>query len=77
MRIGISLLFMLIVVGGIAVWVAALVDILRRPTPQWTATGQNQLVWAAVVLFASSIGALLYWFIARPKFSTQHGAAIA
>lgn len=69
MRIGISLIFMLIMVGGIALWVAALVDLLRRPANEWTASGQNQLVLAAVVLLANVLGAVLYWFIARPRFT--------
>ena len=71
MRIGISLIFMLIVVGGIALWVAALVDLLRRPAGEWTASGQNQLVWAAVVLLANILGAVLSWFIARPRFTNK------
>ena len=66
-----ELLIVVVFLGGLALWLVALVDLLRRPADQWIATGQNQIVWAAVVLFASVLGALLYWFIARPRFEAS------
>lgn len=72
-----ELLIVVFFLGGLAVWLIALIDLLRRPTEQWAATGQNQLVWAAVVLLASVVGAALYWFIARPRFVSSSGATTA
>ncbi|MBT8207356.1 MAG: hypothetical protein HKN07_05290 [Acidimicrobiia bacterium] len=72
-----ELLMAVIFLGGLALWLVALVDLLKRPTDQWNATGQNQIVWAAVVLFASVLGAALYWFIARPRFRASGGVTTA
>ena len=60
-----------VVLAVLAFWAVAIVDVLRRPGQQWQAAGQNQLLWAAIVIGAflvglGPIGALLYWFIARP-----------
>ncbi len=46
--------------------VMALVDLVRRPADVWAASGQNQLVWALVVIFVGVVGPLLYLIIARP-----------
>lgn len=60
---------------GLVIWLVALVDALRRPAADWTASGQNQLVWVAVILFANAVGGVLYWLIARPRFTEGQTAA--
>lgn len=63
-----ALFLVVVVVGlvGTVLWVLALVDLLRRPSWQWGAAGQNQVVWALVVVLGHLVGALVYWLVARP-----------
>ena len=73
----VELLMAVFFLGGLALWLVALVDLLEHPADQWIATGQSQIVWAAVVLLASVVGAALYWFVARPRFVSSGGATTA
>jgi len=50
---------------GLLVW--AIVDLARRPTWQWEATGQNQVVWAVIIVLISCIGPIIYLAVARPR----------
>lgn len=56
----------LAMLAGLVLFVMALVDLVRRPTGLWEASGHNQLVWALVVVFVAFLGPLLYLVIARP-----------
>jgi hypothetical protein len=49
---------------GLALWIFALVDVIRTPDGQYR-TG-NQLIWILVILFANLIGAILYLVMGRP-----------
>jgi hypothetical protein len=50
-------------VGATALWVVALVDVLRREF-----AGENEkLIWILVVILTGWIGALIYWFVGRDK----------
>ena len=60
-----SLLFIVVGLGGLAVWVYALIDVIRTPDDQYRAG--TQLVWILVVLFATIVGALIYLAIGRPR----------
>lgn len=60
------LLFGPVILGTIGLLILALVDLSRRPASAWEASGQNQLVWALVVIFVGFIGPVLYLLIARP-----------
>jgi hypothetical protein len=52
-----------LIVGAMALWVVALVDVLKREFP-----GENdKLVWVLVVVLTGWIGALIYWFIGRER----------
>jgi hypothetical protein len=52
-----------LIVGGTALWVVALVDVLRREF-----AGENEkLIWILVVILTGWIGALIYWFVGRDK----------
>jgi hypothetical protein len=54
---------------GLLIW--ALTDLLRRPTSDFTHSGQDRLLWALVVVFVGLIGPILYLTIARPKLDDQ------
>ncbi len=52
-----------VVVATALFWVCALVDAVRREFP-----GTNdKLIWVLIILLASWLGALIYWFVGRPK----------
>ena len=61
------LIFLLVGVTGTVFWIIALVDALRFTDAEWTAAGQNKLVYVLVLIFLGFIGALVYWFVARPE----------
>ncbi len=60
-----SLSFVVVVLGGFAVWLYALIDVIRTPDDRFR-TG-TQLIWVLVVLFANIVGALIYLAIGRPR----------
>jgi len=59
------LFFLVFVVGGIALFVYALVDIIRMPSDTDFKAG-TQIVWILVVLLAQGIGAIIYLIVGRP-----------
>lgn len=63
---GFAALIMLLAMVGLALLIVALVDLVQRPSESWSASGQNQLVWALIVVFVGFIGPVLYLLIARP-----------
>lgn len=63
---GLGALVALVLLSGFVLLVLALIDLVKRPSETWTASGQNQLVWALIVVFVGFIGPLLYLLIARP-----------
>jgi Phospholipase_D-nuclease N-terminal len=63
---GLFLLFFLVfVIGGIALFIYALVDALRMPNDAAFKTG-SQLVWVLVIVLAQGIGAVIYLIVGRP-----------
>lgn len=60
-----ALLALLLVPVGLLVF--ALVDLLRRPDPEWAWSGQDRLTWVLVVLFVGLLGPILYLVVARPR----------
>lgn len=63
---GLGLMVGAVALASFVLLVMALVDLVRRPADVWAASGQNQLVWALVVIFVGVVGPLLYLIIARP-----------
>lgn len=63
--VGVGFIFMIFVVGGFAVWLYALIDVIRTPEHHFQVG--TQLVWILVVLFANIVGALIYLAIGRPR----------
>jgi|SoimicmetaTmtHPB_FD_contig_81_72062_length_772_multi_2_in_0_out_0_1 Phospholipase_D-nuclease N-terminal len=58
--------FGLLWVGALVVWIWALVDCIQVPDDSMYESG-TKLVWVLVIVFASFIGAILYFVIGRPK----------
>ena len=59
------LFFLVFVVGGLAVMIWTLVDVIRMPSDASFKAG-TQLVWVLVILFAQVIGAIVYLAVGRP-----------
>ncbi len=52
-----------LIVATTALWVIALIDVLKREFP-----GENEkLIWVLVVALTGCIGALIYWYMGRDK----------
>lgn len=62
-------LLILVLLVGLAVWVWAIVDVVRRPTGEWESAGQNQVVWILVIVLLGPLGVVLYLAIARPRLA--------
>lgn len=61
------LLVMALAIGGMVFWIVALVDLLKTSDAVWQAIRNDKTPWIIVVAVAGVIGALLYWFVQRPK----------
>jgi hypothetical protein len=59
------LFFLVLVVGGLAVMIRALVDVVRMPGDASFKAG-TQLVWVLVILLARVVGAIVYLVVGRP-----------
>ncbi len=59
------LFFLVFVVGGLAVMIWALVDVVRMPSDASFKAG-TQLVWVLVILLAQIVGAIVYLAVGRP-----------
>ena len=62
---GFLLFFLVFVVGGIALLVYALVDVIRMPSDADFKAG-TQIVWVLVILLAQGIGAIIYLIVGHP-----------
>ncbi len=58
---------LLLLVVPLALLLVALMDLARRDSDEWTKAGQNQVVWALIVIFVGLIGPILYLTIVKPK----------
>lgn len=63
---GLGTMVGVVALAAFVLLVMALVDLVRRPADVWVESGQNQLVWALIVIFVGVVGPLLYLVIARP-----------
>lgn len=61
----------LFVLAGPVLALVALIDLLRRPTADWTNAGQDRLVWALVVVFVGIVGPILYLTLGRSKLNAS------
>lgn len=67
------IVFFLVSVIPFVLWVITLVDAVKTPDPVWEAAGQNKLLWVLLIILASCIGMILYWFIPRPALKAAGG----
>ena len=74
------LLGFVLFVAGLALWLWAVVDAVRRPEAQWAAAGQSKALWLVVLVVSllvgglAWIGALLYLLVARPALTRAERA---
>jgi hypothetical protein len=47
-------------------WIWALIDAVKVPDDSMYQAG-NKLVWVLIIVFTQFIGAVIYWFVGRPK----------
>ncbi len=59
------LFFLIFMVGGLALFIYALVDVIRMPNDASFKAG-TQLIWILVILLAQGIGAIIYLIVGRP-----------
>jgi LPXTG-motif cell wall-anchored protein len=59
----IAAIFIIIGLVALAFWIWMLIDAITR-TPS---TGNTKLIWIIVIVLTGAIGALIYFFVQRPK----------
>ena len=62
--------FGLLWIGGIALWIFALVDCIRVPDDSMYRSG-TKLIWIIVIALTQVIGAIIYLAIGRPAAGTR------
>jgi hypothetical protein len=62
--------FGLLWIGGIALWIFALVDCIRVPDDSMYRSG-TKLIWIIVIALTQVIGAIIYLVIGRPEAGTR------
>ena len=60
-----TIVFLLLIAAATALWIWALVDVLRRPVGSYRRG--SQLLWVLVIALTHSVGAIAYLFIGRPR----------
>lgn len=72
---GVFFAFILVwVFGGMALWIWALVDVVRLPEHAFRAVGREKTSWVLVVVLAQAIGALVWLFGARKEVRAAYDA---
>jgi hypothetical protein len=71
MGVGVGLLFfaviMVVSIGGLVLWVVALIECARTPDHVYRMAGSDKTTWVLIVALAGWIGALIYWFSIRSR----------
>ena len=62
--------FGLLWIGGIALWILALVDCIRVEDDAMYRSG-TKLIWVLVIVLTQVIGAIIYFVIGRPEQGTM------
>ena len=68
MEASFTIVFLLLIVATTALWIWALVDVLRRPAGSYRRG--SQLLWVLVIALTHSIGAIVYLLLGRPRAAT-------
>jgi prolipoprotein diacylglyceryltransferase len=56
-------LFAVLALAAFAFWIWMLIDAIKRLPSE----GNTKLIWILVIVFTGVIGALIYYFVQRPK----------
>ena len=62
--------FGLLWIGGIALWIFALVDCIRVPDDSMYRSG-TKLIWVLVIVLTQVIGGIIYLVVGRPEPGTR------
>jgi Protein of unknown function (DUF2510) len=71
--VGVGLFFlfwMVLVFGGMVLWIVALVEIVRIPEHVFRLAGKEKSNWILLVALVQAIGALIWWFGPRREVKT-------
>jgi hypothetical protein len=71
------IVYLVVILGSLAMMVVAIVDMARRPDWQWKIAGQERILWLLLVILVNllAIPSLIYWFNVRPKLIAVEEAA--
>jgi hypothetical protein len=67
--------FGLLWIGGIALWIFALVDCIRVQDDSMYRSG-TKLIWIIVIALTQVIGAIIYLVVGRPEAGTRPPAVV-
>lgn len=56
---------MAIGIGGLVLWIFAIVELVRYPDATWYYAQKDKTTWLLIVILVGAIGALVYWFSVR------------
>lgn len=60
-------IWFVVLFGGMAVWIWAIVDVARTPDHAYRLTGRDKTTWVLIVALVQVIGGLIWWFGAARK----------
>jgi hypothetical protein len=63
----VALIFGIVIVAVFVWWLWMLIEALKTPSGQWSAAGQNQVVYVVLMILLGVIGTVLYIAVARPQ----------
>ena len=67
-----ELIIIIVVLGGFALWIVALIDAIKVPSDDLYRAG-NKVVWVLVIALTGFIGALIYYAVGRPSRTALGG----
>lgn len=71
------LLFVVVGIGGTAMWIWGLVDSIQRPDWAYQQTGSSKTMWLVLIIVLGFIPAMIYLFSVRPRLAEAERNAFA
>lgn len=68
-ELAVSVFFLLFCLAGAAFWIWMLIDCATNEPSE----GNDKIVWVIVIALAQLVGALIYFFVRRPKRIARFG----
>lgn len=65
-------IIMVLAIGGLVLWIWALVDCIRVPDDRFYRSG-TKLIWVLVIALLQGVGAIVYLIVGRPEKSVRAG----